>query len=484
MDSVSNSLNPHKQLKEEFVSNLNGSSMLEIASLSTIVPAMFLLRRAFCNSYRNDESGASRKKDDDAVIASRSLGAQLAAISLDFLFLMVPTLLALTVLAEWAHVLAIFLTVVILFLAAKRKTLKRLAKNLLSWDCCRVTSYASSCGTPTQLRTNISAYRVNVMIVTCMCILAVDFTIFPRRYAKTETYGTSLMDLGVGSFIVTNALVSRQARCISSILPRNWKAAIKSSSPLLVLGFARLLSTRSVDYQVHVAEYGVHWNFFFTLAVVTILTSIICIPPKYSGILGLLLLVGYQWWLVNGLNLFLLSNERGADLLSQNKEGLFSILGYWGIYLLGVQLGHYLFFGNEKSQFRINRWTTIKVLTLSIIFWLTTVILDGHVERASRRMCNLAYATLVLAQNLQVLAILMLSDCISASSISTLEEAINHNLLGTFLLANVLTGLTNMLVDTIFATPISALSILVAYAFLLSIIIGIADFYRIRIKFW
>ncbi|CAN0928076.1 Uncharacterized protein At4g17910 [Linum grandiflorum] len=464
MDSVSNSFNPHKHLKEEFVSNLNGSSMLEIASLSTIVPALFLLRRAFCNSYRNDEAGLLRKKDDDAVAVSRKLGAHLAVISLDFLFLMVPTLLALTVLAEWAYVLAIFLAVVILSLAAKR-----------------FTSYASSSGTPTQLRTNISAYRVNVMIVTCMCILAVDFTIFPRRYAKTETYGTSLMDLGVGSFILTNALVSRQARGISSM---NWKAAIKSSSPLLVLGFARVLSTRSVDYQVHVAEYGVHWNFFFTLAAVTILTSIISIPPKYSGILGLLLLSGYQWWSVNGLNLYLLSNERGSDLLSQNKEGLFSILGYWGIYLLGVQLGHYLFFGNQKSQLRSNIWTTVKVSGLSILFWLITVILDGHVERASRRMCNLGYATLVLAQNLQVLAILMLSDCIGVSSISTLEEAINRNLLGTFLLANVLTGLTNMLVDTIFATPISALSILVAYAFLLSIITGIADFYRIRIKFW
>ncbi len=38
------------------------------------------------------------------------------------------------------------------------------------------------------------------MLVTCVTILAVDFTVFPRRYAKTETYGTGL----VGTSIVTH----------------------------------------------------------------------------------------------------------------------------------------------------------------------------------------------------------------------------------------------------------------------------------------
>ncbi|CAK7356120.1 unnamed protein product [Dovyalis caffra] len=43
---------------------------------------------------------------------------------------------------------------------------------------------------------------------------------------------------------------------------------------------------------VHTGEYGVHWNFFFTLAAVSILTSIINIPPQYSGILGVAILIG------------------------------------------------------------------------------------------------------------------------------------------------------------------------------------------------
>lgn len=320
------------------------------------------------------------------------------------------------------------------------------------------------------------------MITTCLCILAVDFRIFPRRYAKTETYGTSLMDLGVGSFVLANSLVSQQARNVPST---KRKGALKSVFPLIVLGLVRLITTTGVDYQVHVGEYGVHWNFFFTLAGVSILTTIINIPPQYSGIFGTTILVGYQCWLTYGLNAYLLSNQRGTDIISQNKEGIFSIFGYWSIYLIGVQLGNSIFFGkNSTATLRSNRRARIIVWILALSFWMATLLLDSYVERASRRTCNLAYVNLVLAQNLQVLAILMLSSYVTGNGTSVLEEAFNSNLLAAFLLANLLTGLVNLSVDTLSTSSIFALFILLAYAFTLSSLTGLAKFYGIRLKFW
>ncbi|KAG6782505.1 hypothetical protein POTOM_011912 [Populus tomentosa] len=441
-----------------FVSNLSGSSMLEIAVMSTVVPVL-------TPTKKNDH--------DNAVLGSKKLGNYMATLTVDFLFTVLPMLLIFTVLADWVNIFAIPMMVLVFsVVAAKRVDASNYSGGSLS------------------LRTNVSSYRVLVMIITFLCILAVDFKIFPRRHAKTETYGTGLMDLGVGSFILANALVSRQARSVSLV---NWKAAVQSTSPLLLLGFARLLTTRSVDYQVHTGEYGVHWNFFFTLAAVSILTSIINIPPQYSGIFGVAILIGFQYWLSHGLNVYLLSDERGTDILSKNKEGIFSILGYWGLYLVGVQLGYYLFFGNRPTTaLRTIKWARVRVSFISLVFWLVTVLLDRHVERVSRRMCNLAYVTLVLAQNLQlkasiilqVLAILMLSDFTAGSKMSALEEALNRNLLGTFLLANLLTGLVNLYVDTLFTPSLSALVIVLAYAYCLSIITGIADFYGVKLKFW
>ncbi|KAI4369932.1 hypothetical protein MLD38_018324 [Melastoma candidum] len=314
------------------------------------------------------------------------------------------------------------------------------------------------------VRTDVSLYRVCLMVITWLCILTVDFRVFPRRYAKTETYGTSLMDLGVGSFVLADAFVSRQARHPSTF---NLLSALSTTSPLILIGFGRLVSTSGVDYQVHVGEYGVHWNFFFTLAAVAVLSSLINVPPQYCGILGSLILVGYQFSLNNGLNTYLLSSDIGSSIISQNKEDATIFSSKIGCLQISKERH-----GQEEK------------FGLLHFFWLLAILLNQHVERVSHRMCNLSYVTLVGAVNLQWLAILMLSDYVPGSSSPILEDAFNRNLLASFLVANVLTGLVNLSFDTLFASTTTALLILSAYLYLLSVIAGTLEFYGVRSKFW
>ncbi|XP_012849878.1 PREDICTED: uncharacterized protein At4g17910-like, partial [Erythranthe guttata] len=346
------SFNPNKHLKEEFVSNLTGSSKLEIFSLLANFSILILIRH--CIGF-NWISCGSVKKDDNAATGGKGLKAYTLALIVDFLCIVVPYTLFLTVLADFTYGITILVFVLLLFL----RTFDRNRSSLLQ------EGYMDS------VRVNISSYRVSMMLATSLAILAVDFKIFPRRYAKTETYGTGLVRtnafnleyrkiycelqcatrfhkavytlfnallliLSVSSFcyifvsiIFCRVMVIDRVLLISclSMQSRTLQNALRSTSPLIILGFARLISTSSVNYQVHVGEYGVHWNFFFTLAAVAILTFIINVHPNYCGILGSLILIGYQALLLCGLNKYIMSEERKPDIFSQNKEGIFSIFG-------------------------------------------------------------------------------------------------------------------------------------------------------------
>ncbi|KAI4369933.1 hypothetical protein MLD38_018324 [Melastoma candidum] len=291
------------------------------------------------------------------------------------------------------------------------------------------------------VRTDVSLYRVCLMVITWLCILTVDFRVFPRRYAKTETYGTSLMDLGVGSFVLADAFVSRQARHPSTF-------------------FNELFSICSC------------WGIWCPLEF--LFHPCRCCGALFSDKCSTTVLrnsrfinIGYQFSLNNGLNTYLLSSDIGSSIISQNKEDATIFSSKIGCLQISKERH-----GQEEK------------FGLLHFFWLLAILLNQHVERVSHRMCNLSYVTLVGAVNLQWLAILMLSDYVPGSSSPILEDAFNRNLLASFLVANVLTGLVNLSFDTLFASTTTALLILSAYLYLLSVIAGTLEFYGVRSKFW
>ena len=56
------------------------------------------------------------------------------------------------------------------------------------------------------IKLSVNSFRTSVVIITSVAILAVDFLIFPYVHAKTVLYGISLMDLGVGLFVLCHCM--------------------------------------------------------------------------------------------------------------------------------------------------------------------------------------------------------------------------------------------------------------------------------------
>lgn len=95
----------------------------------------------------------------------------------------------------------------------------------------------------------LSVYRAHMMIMTVLCIIAVDFPVFPRVLGKCENFGTSLMDVGVGAFVFSLGIVSSRSFNRAS----GFKAAIKSlraALPVLFLGLVRLIMVKGAEYPV------------------------------------------------------------------------------------------------------------------------------------------------------------------------------------------------------------------------------------------
>ncbi|OLL27141.1 GPI-anchored wall transfer protein 1 [Neolecta irregularis DAH-3] len=337
----------------------------------------------------------------------------------------------------------------------------------------------------------ITAYRGGMQIITCLAILAVDFHIFPRRFAKVETWGTSLMDLGVGSFVFAAGVVAVRPllKDTNISMARLIRVSIKQSIPLLVLGCARLVLIKGVDYHEHVTEYGVHWNFFFTLGLlppfVTLLSGIYTLLPSYA-LLSLIIVSSYQFFLENrGLKAYILTAPR-ENLLSQNREGIFSFIGYLSIFLAGMDIGRYilprkpelpyfLFFSKRSSE----RVKVFLMLALWATFWTSAYLFSTNyfALTVSRRMANLPYVLWICAYNVGYLLIYFMIEILffkkeedHVDCVPSVLHSINYNGLPTFLAANTLTGIINITINTLAIKTIPAFLLLTAYILTLSLL--------------
>ncbi|XP_060942068.1 phosphatidylinositol-glycan biosynthesis class W protein [Limanda limanda] len=494
-----------RELKEAFVSNLNGTSLQEVTLGSFLSPLCLINRGLILILYHQTR---------------RALPLPLPLLShliLDFSVLILPLVLSCTILSGILHLViggCLFVSVCVLcyIYCTDSHASNRHPKTTVSTF---LQLHVQSNQVPF-----VTIFRVMVNLKTAISILAVDFSVFPRRYAKTETYGTGVMDFGVGAYVFANALVCPQARgkTMSGSKINHVTKQLMSVWPLVALGMGRLVSLKMSSYQEHVTEYGVHWNFFFTLAIVRVLASLILavLPVNQSLVFSLLLSGLYQLILeTSGLKAFIIhNNDRDKGFLYANKEGIFSVVGYVAIYMAGVQIGRYVM--QPRSQ--VKEWVRalLNLLFGSVVLYTALYTCQTLVEPVSRRLANLSFYLWSVAQSLFFMSCLGLADLVilfskgisgcrflpsswnlykkqsdSASDKNRGEverfcivQAISRNQLLFFLIANIMTGLTNSLVDTLTCSHSFSVCVLLMYMFMNCFVIYVLHYRGITVKFW
>ncbi|RMZ85726.1 hypothetical protein DV737_g430, partial [Chaetothyriales sp. CBS 132003] len=449
----------YKARKEAFVSNLSGSSITEINLVTLVAAAAAFLWTALQKRYGFFQSYG------------------LLAFTTDFLLNVGAILFAVTAYSS----APLFLNLALITPASPPRLV---------------------------VRPFLTHYRGAMLVVTVVAILAVDFPIFPRRFAKVETWGTSLMDLGVGSFVFSAGVVSSRALFKTSRsgkrphLASRVLQASRHAIPLLVLGIIRLISVKGLDYAEHVTEYGVHWNFFFTMALLPPFVELadalvdgFVRPRSLSyALLALAISLVYEVVLDNtSLLAYILISPRGPDLLSKNREGVFSFIGYLAIFLSGRGTGSTVVQLRDDYTLKAPKHLNASDLTVRerqrllrglaagaaipvALYCLSTSIYAFNLT-VSRRLANLPYVLWVVAFNhIQIYLFALIEACGPQfsyeeadraqlkSASSKIMQVFNKNGLVIFLVANLLTGLVNLTFNTLDASGIQAMAILIAYS--------------------
>ncbi|KAM7286886.1 phosphatidylinositol-glycan biosynthesis class W protein [Ixodes scapularis] len=338
----------------------------------------------------------------------------------------------------------------------------------------------------------VTAARSQVLLGAAVFILAVDFPAFARRLAKTKRSGFSLMDTGVGLFVALAAASSPEAKGAPS--PggvQNVVRAVKGSVPLVLIGLSRVVAVKNLEYQSPISEYGVHWNFFFTLAFTKVAASVVyaVLPARLDWLVGSILAVGYEAVLqLTQLSAFL-DNSNRDGLVAANKEGLASLAGFLALYLIVVALSRRLLYGARSC---IRDWVAMvfEISAVALVGLALTYVMHSDLAPVSRRLANLPYClwtmclflvTIVCFVLLQIADVLLCQEGMQVdfSQLQVLHKAkdaagesqepnllwysINFNAMPMFLLVNLLTGLVNIVLRPRTMGTLSAVLVLVVY---------------------
>ena len=247
------------------------------------------------------------------------------------------------------------------------------------------------------------------------------------------------------------------------------------------------------------SEYGLHWNFFFTLMFTSLLLALLPLHGGPAATAAAALSMSHQLWLSQWhVRSWLEGTGRDAQsAFDANREGVCSLPGYAALCYAGSAVAALL----QPIETGHTRWRAVSSCSpeghnsidkqetglavgnqsvLQLLMWLLRIssvaamcstcmhVAQWQLQPISRRFCNLAYVLWIVREGLVLLlscsAVELRSIVLygKARQISFIE-GLSRQQLAVFLAANVLTGIVNMSMDTLHASDGVAAAVLLVY---------------------
>lgn len=261
------------------------------------------------------------------------------------------------------------------------------------------------------------------------------------------------------------------------------------------MGMIRLLTTKGLEYQEHVSEYGIHWNFFFTLCVVGLLSTLL--RQKLAKMAGywIIVILAYQYaltvWDVQGYiengprqcqgieteNLYM---SKLCNFFAGNREGILGSIGYLVLHLAGEEIGDFCLWNDKVKQSKKLRGR--RLFYSCMVFWLMLWASISIGIPVSRRSTNASFIFWTIAHNLTILLCTWIPFELGTENnrnhtgVPPIFAAANRHGLIVFIIANLMTGIVNISINTLQVSYGEGLLAIICYIYGVSIVALLVDF--------
>uniref|UniRef100_A0A0K8W3T0 Phosphatidylinositol-glycan biosynthesis class W protein n=1 Tax=Bactrocera latifrons TaxID=174628 RepID=A0A0K8W3T0_BACLA len=312
-------------------------------------------------------------------LADRAGASRIVRYVVEFVVIVIPTLLISLKFHEHSGLVAIICSVILVILLLITFVTKSPRRQYVTGSC-RPFAYALN--------------RAIVYVIAILGMGAPRFLKIPQYFEATYSYGIGFLDIDVGLYLFALATVKR-----TSVGRSPMTAAPSFFLPMLFLSFVRMLVIL-LNAENDKNPIRLHENYYFLFAVVVIIGSIICeyvTSQKRRIQLGLAILFVHEVILQIFTAEYILDTKiKRFYFIGALKEVYLSVPGFLALYLISVGIGDKMRTRVKRLSAEMFRNKLLTILEACLSFWLLT-LLCIFTTSISRITCNTGYVAWILA---------------------------------------------------------------------------------------